>query len=358
MLSNPVSFHQSSHAYSATEYLEQLFEFAIREQISDIHLEPSENGLQIRLRQDGLLYPYPSPASSLDNAIIARLKVLATLDIGEKRLPQEGEFTYPISNILSMHMRISTCPTFYGEKIVLRLFNINNDKISLSSLGLSENQLTLLTNALAQPQGLILVTGPTGSGKSTTLYSALQHLNDGSLNIMTAEDPIEIKLPGIQQVAIKPQLGFGFEAALRTFLRQDPDIIMIGEIRDRETASIALQAAQTGHLVLATLHTSDCLHTISRLLLLGIDINLLADSLLLVMTQRLLRHRTHKGRFGIFEILPVSATLQELIRQKAALPELEKQVLLEGFINLKQEARSKIEQGFTSLDEVHRVVGL
>jgi type IV pilus assembly protein PilB len=348
-----------SNAYSATEYLEQLFEFAFNQSISDIHFEPFETHLQVRLRQDGLLSTYPSPLPSLTNAISTRLKILATLDIGEKRLPQDGEFSYTKNSNLYFHLRVSTCPTLYGEKIVLRLFHSDNT-LSPTKLGLEQTQYQHLIQAISQPQGLILVTGPTGSGKSTTLYSLLQHLNNGSLNIMTAEDPIEIKLQGISQTAIKPQIGFTFSTALRTFLRQDPDIIMVGEIRDQETAAIALHAAQTGHLVLTTLHTNDSLQTLSRLFALNIDMSALADSLSLIVSQRLVRKCCddgYRGRIGIFEVLPISSALRDLIRQRAAMPLLEKQAIIEGWTSLAMEAQRKVSAGVTSREEVLRIVG-
>ena len=241
--------------------------------------------------------------------------------------------------------------------MVLRLFNLSEDALSLESLGLSAAQLAILLLALAQPQGLILVTGPTGSGKSTTLYCALQHLNTGDLNIVTAEDPVEIKIAGISQVPIKNNLGFTFAAALRTFLRQDPDVMMIGEIRDEETAHIALQAAQTGHLVLSTLHTADCFRTLTRLSMLNIDTSLLADSLLLVVSQRLLRYANSSGRFPIFEMLPISCAMQSLIRERASPALLEAQGLSEGFVSLHTAAMEKVSQGFTTEAEVLRVIG-
>jgi len=370
----PITLHSSPVAiasYSATEYLEYLFEYAVAHHVSDIHLEPSPVGLQIRIRQDGLLYPFSPPSPNIGSSIIARIKILAALDIGEKRLPQEGEFTHLLFTNKAVHLRTSVCPTLYGEKIVLRLFNEANQTISISSLGLTIQQLALLQHAIEQPQGLILVTGPTGSGKSTTLYSALQHLNNGYYNIMTVEDPIEMKLLGIQQVSIKPTLGFTFAQALRTFLRQDPDIIMIGEIRDNETATIALQAAQTGHLVLSTLHTNNCLSTLARLQMLNIDAGLLADTLLLIMSQRLVRRLCamclgqrcdacrdgFSGRLGVFELLSVSAELRELIREKAPMPALYAQAVNEGFVGLVDDAREKVAAGDTVESEVRRVLG-
>lgn len=369
--SSPLSLVSTS-TYSATEYLEYLFDYTVTELASDIHLEPCATGLQIRIRQDGILHTFPAPLPELSNAITTRIKVLAGLDIGEKRLPQEGELSYQLASSHAISLRVSTCPTLYGEKIVLRLFNSADQAPTLLSLGLIEIQLALVEKALKQPQGLILVTGPTGCGKNTTLSSCLASLNTGQYNIMTAEDPVEIKLPGLQQVNIKPALGFTFAHALRTFLRQDPDIIMLGEIRDSETATVALQAAQTGHLILSTLHTGDCLRGISRLGMLGIDTSILADNLLLLVAQRLVRklcqncrgntcsscHDGFRGRIGIFEVLPISFTMQELIRTQVSLSLMQQQAELECFFSMGDHAKYLIDKGITTVEEVERVLGV
>lgn len=343
-------------AHSAPEFLDTLFSFSAINTISDVHFEPNERGLQVRFREDGLLFHYADTSKELSQSIIARLKVLAMLDLGEKRLPQDGEFYYVTAQKKKITLRVSTCPTLHGEKIVLRIHPETSSAYPLNQLGLLESQIIQLKNALCSPQGLILVVGPTGSGKSTTLYSSIAHINNHTRHIITAEDPIEVRMPGVTQVPIKPHLGFDFAAALRTFLRQDPDVMMIGEIRDDETASIALQAVQTGHLVLSTLHSQDCLASLSRLSLLQIDTALLADSLLLIVSQRLLRC-IPKGRIGIFELLSPSAKIREQIRKKASLEDLRQQALKEGFRTLSDIAVQKMQEGIVSLEEIQRVLG-
>ncbi|HBO39567.1 MAG TPA: type II/IV secretion system protein [Pasteurellaceae bacterium] len=304
--------------------LDNIFESALKQNASDIHIEPQLQLLQVRFRIDGVLQPQASLASGLSTRLISRLKLLAKLDISETRLPQDGRFQFKTTFSDVLDFRLSTLPTNLGEKAVLRLQQNKPVNLSFSELGMNERQQQLFQQALNRPQGLILVTGPTGSGKSISLYTALQWLNRPEKHIMTAEDPIEIELNGIIQTQVNNQIGLTFNRLLRTFLRQDPDIIMLGEIRDEESAAMALRAAQTGHLVLSTLHTNDAPSAISRLLQLGIHQHEIDSSLLLVIAQRLVRktcttcdqhsvdfvttktcdcHQGYKGRIGIYQFL-------------------------------------------------------
>lgn len=268
-------------------YVNELFANAINNSISDIHIEPFEHHCRIRFRRDGLLHEAASLPPHLSTQIIARLKIMAELNIAEKRLPQDGRIKTFHHN--KIDIRINTCPTLFGEKIVLRLPSCNQASLNIQTLGTTEQQTAQLLHSLSKPQGLILVTGPTGSGKTMTLYSALQHLNTIEKNISTIEDPVEIQLDNINQINIRPHIGLNFATALRTLLRQDPDIIMLGEIRDHETAIIAVQAAETGHLVLSTLHTNSAIESLSRLHSLGISPYHLIHSTSLIIAQRLVR---------------------------------------------------------------------
>ncbi|KDM92725.1 GspE/PulE family protein [Photobacterium galatheae] len=272
-----------------SRYLNQLLLDAIRRQASDIHLEPFEQSCRIRFRCDGLLLIYASPPADLAVRLAARLKILARLNIAERRLPQDGRFRLTLNQSLTVDMRVSTLPAQWGEKIVLRLLDNNHIPLSLAHLGYTDAQRHAFEQALERPQGLILVTGPTGSGKTLSLYAGLSWLNQEHRNICTAEDPVEIQLPGINQLQINPAIGLNFSTALRTFLRQDPDVLMIGEIRDQETASMAVRAAQTGHLVLSTLHTNSAADTLTRLGHLGIAPYELGASVSLIIAQRLVR---------------------------------------------------------------------
>jgi len=269
-------------------YVDALFGLAVRRRASDIHLEPQKHGLTIRLRVDGLLQYVPSPPDDIAHRLCARVKVMAAMDIAERRLPQDGRFTAN-GDGQPLDLRVSSLPTLWGEKLVLRLVPKDTRILTLSDLGLSGKQLRAFLKALAQPQGLILVTGPTGSGKTLTLYSALQQLNEPHRNISTAEEPIEIPMAGINQIGIKPQIGLGFAETLRALLRQDPDVLMVGEIRDTNTASMAIRAAQTGHLVLSTVHTKSAAATLMRLNQLGLSNSDVAESVTLILAQRLLR---------------------------------------------------------------------
>lgn len=338
--------------------LSHLFEQAVKWQASDIHLEPQAHHLQIRFRIDGVLQPQPKLALNLAARLISRLKLLAKLDISETRLPQDGRFQFKTTFSDRLDFRLSTLPTYFGEKAVLRLQQNKPVHFSFAELGMNAWQQQCVVNALSQPQGLILVTGPTGSGKSISLYTALQHLNSRDKHILTAEDPIEIALEGIMQTQVNLAIGLDFSRLLRTFLRQDPDIIMLGEIRDEDSAAMALRAAQTGHLVLSTLHTNDAPSALSRLQQLGIQSHEIEHSLLLVIAQRLVRKKCQKcghfsddlcdcfqgyqGRIGIYQFLQ---------------PTLEARGYQTDFADLRQSAEEKVQQGLTDWAEVERVLG-
>lgn len=342
--------------------LNNIFESALSKNASDIHFEPQKNQLRIRFRIDGVLQQQTPVNLSLAGRIISRLKLLAKLDISENRLPQDGRFDFKTTFAETLDFRISTLATRNGEKIVLRLQQNKPVDFSFEQLGMEPAQQQKLEQALNQPQGLILVTGPTGSGKSITLYTALQWLNSASKHIMTAEDPIEIELEGIIQTQIQPQIGLSFSRLLRTFLRQDPDVIMLGEIRDDESAQMALRAAQTGHLVLSTLHTNDAYSAISRLLQLGIKQHEIDNSLLLIIAQRLVRkrcqkcgqfsesftdcdcHQGYRGRIGIYQFLHPRWQAQ-------------KWQYVTDFPSLYQAAKNKVQQQITDKQELLRVLG-
>lgn len=375
--------------------INQVLLAAIQCGASDIHFEPYENSYRIRLRQDGILSEYTTVAFHLAPRLVVRLKVMSCLDISERRVPQDGRFKMTLNN-QTMDFRVSTCPTLFGEKVVLRLLDAKVAKIGIDQLGFEEAQKSAFLQALHRSQGMILVTGPTGSGKTVSLYSALNLLNTSAVNISTIEDPVEIYLPGINQVNINPKVGLSFATTLRAFLRQDPDIIMIGEIRDRKTASIAIKAAQTGHLVLSTLHTNGAPQTIIRLLNMGIAPFNLVPALSLVIAQRLVRklcphckqtieyassslikmgfdcppsekwtfyqgrgcqqcYQGFKGQIGLYEVMPISPTLAQLIMQNADINLINMQMKKEGWISLRQAGFNKAVLGITSLEEVNRV---
>ncbi|MDG6882729.1 Type II traffic warden ATPase [Phocoenobacter uteri] len=341
------------------QLLDDIFKYCLQKNASDIHIEPQKEILIIRLRIDGVLHCYKRISLNIASRIISRIKLLAKLDISETRLPQDGQFCFQTQLNERLDFRVSTLPTHYGEKLVLRLQKNNPTNLDFLALGLNPSQKETLVNALNQPQGLILVTGPTGSGKSITLYSALNHLNQTDKHILTAEDPIEIAIDGIIQTQVNRSIGIDFSQLLRTFLRQDPDIIMLGEIRDRESAEIALRAAQTGHLVLSTLHTNDAPSAIERLLQLGIKEYEIQHSLQLVIAQRLVRKLcTHclgkscehcfngyKGRIGIFQLLSKNAKT------------FEKTTACLDFKNLYESAKQKVAQQQTDLTEIARIIG-
>ena len=372
---------------------------ALRRGASDIHVEPYEKELRIRFRIDGVLYDVMHPPLKLRDALISRVKIMAKLDISEKRLPQDGRIKIKVkidSRSRELDFRVSTLPTLFGEKVVLRLLDKQNLMLDMTKLGFEPESLTKFKRNIAKPYGMVLVTGPTGSGKTNTLYSALQSLNTVETNIMTAEDPVEFNLPGINQVQMKEQIGLNFAAALRSFLRQDPNIVLVGEIRDFETAEIAIKAALTGHLVLSTLHTNDAPSTISRLMNMGIEPFLVATSVNLIQAQRLIRricrdckqeHQTppealmevgfsaeeaktiktykgkgcstcnntgYKGRIGLYEVMEITDEIRELILIGASALELRKKAIDDGMITLRESGLHKIRSGVTTPEEVVR----
>lgn len=370
---------------------------AIRARASDIHIEPSEQVLQVRYRVDGVLHSVLKLPAKIKNALTSRIKILSHLDISERRLPQDGRFKLKFGKGREIDFRVSTLPTIFGEKVVMRILDKANLKLDLNGIGMEDRAMTEFQEALDKPYGMILVTGPTGSGKTTTLYSALNRLNKPDINIMTAEDPVEYNFFGINQVQMRDEIGLTFAAALRSFLRQDPDIIMVGEIRDFETAEIGIKAALTGHLVLSTLHTNDAPGAITRLVNMGIEPFLLASSLLLVIGQRLARricpeckteqpfpkdtllkigfspeivdtakcyigagcancaNTGYRGRLAIYEVLPVKDEMKDLILQGASAHEIKREAIRMGMLTLRQSGIYKVLAGQTSVDELIRV---
>ncbi len=387
-LTTSKNYIQQNEQTAAVNFIEQILTDSIHRHASDIHFEPMPEHYRVRVRIDGQLHEVTQAPANLTNSLSSRLKILAQCDISEKRLPQDGRFSFNTNNGHHRDCRMSTCPTIFGEKIVIRLLESNKKILAISELGMSLAQQNILMRALSQPQGLILVTGPTGSGKTITLYTALTYLNRHTHNISTAEEPVEISLPGINQVNIHEKAGLNFATALKAFLRQDPDIIMVGEIRDRETAEISVRAAQTGHLVLSTLHTNSAADTVTRLLNMGIAPFNLTSSLILVVAQRLARKLCHfckellihpenlphkmtqiyqargcpqclegyHGREGVFEFMPITKTLSRLILQGDK-DEISSQAQQEGMVNLWHTALQKVQQGITSLEEIYRVIG-
>ena len=372
---------------------------SLRRGASDIHVEPYEKELRIRFRIDGVLYDVMHPPMKMRDALISRIKIMSKLDISEKRLPQDGRIKIRVkvdSRSRELDFRVSTLPTLFGEKVVLRLLDKDKLMLDMTNLGFEPDSLVKFQRNIAKPFGMVLVTGPTGSGKTNTLYSALQSLNTVDTNIMTAEDPVEFNLPGINQVQMKEQIGLNFAAALRSFLRQDPNIILVGEIRDFETAEIAIKAALTGHLVLSTLHTNDAPSTISRLMNMGIEPFLVATSVNLIQAQRLIRrickdckkeHPTphealveigfsadeaktlktykgrgcptcndtgYKGRIGLYEVMEITDEIRELILIGASALELRKKSIEDGMISLRESGLQKIRNGVTTIEEVLR----
>jgi type IV pilus assembly protein PilB len=370
------------------DFVNQLIQEALRKNASDIHIEPYEKMSRIRFRQDGLLHEIMEIPPILALRLATRLKILAQLDIAEKRLPQDGRLQHYHHKMIDI--RLNTCPTLYGEKIVLRLLDTHKIALAIDQLGMTKEQLTVCIDKIQQPQGFILVTGPTGSGKTITLYSILQYLNQVEKNISTVEDPIEISLPGINQIPIHTKIGLNFGPILRTLLRQDPDIIMIGETRDPETASMAIDAAQTGHLVLSTLHTNNALEAMHRLQSLHISNYNLVNSLTLIMAQRLVRilcirckkkssqplsdsrsttyfphyeavgcthcHQGYDGRTGIFELLPITNKIREFLLSGAPLATFHTNLPDEKFIRLWEMGMKKVAHGITSLAEIKRII--
>jgi type IV pilus assembly protein PilB len=373
---------------------------ALRNGASDVHVEPFEKELRVRFRIDGVLESVMSLPVKLKDALASRIKIMSRLNISEKRLPQDGRIrirTKLADKIRDLDFRVSVLPTLFGEKIVLRLLDKQNLMFDMMRLGFEAESLRKFERAIAKPFGMVLVTGPTGSGKTNTLYSAITQLNRPNTNIMTAEDPVEFNLPGINQVQINEQVGLTFAAALRSFLRQDPNIILVGEIRDLETAEISIKAALTGHLVLSTLHTNEAPSTISRLLNMGIEPFLVATSIQLICAQRLVRRicgsckqeikppsetalielgfapeliadvkvyrgagckvcngTGYKGRVGLFEVMEMTSDLKEAIIVNANVVELKKIAIADGMITLRQSGLSKVSEGITTLEEVVR----
>jgi type IV pilus assembly protein PilB len=366
---------------------------------SDIHIEPYEKDLRIRFRIDGVLYDVMHPPMRLRDALISRIKIMSKLDISEKRLPQDGRIKIKLKaegKSRELDFRVSTLPTLFGEKVVMRLLDKEKLMLDMTKLGFEPESLVKFKRNISRPYGMVLVTGPTGSGKTNTLYSALQELNTNETNIMTAEDPVEFNLVGVNQVQMKEQIGLNFAAALRSFLRQDPNIILVGEIRDFETAEIAIKAALTGHLVLSTLHTNDAPSTISRLMNMGIEPFLVATSVNLIQAQRLIRrvcseckaelptpaealvevgftpdeaksmkiykgkgcakcnNTGYKGRVGLYEVMEITDDIRELILIGASALELRKRAVEQGMLTLRQSGLMKIKSGITTIEEVVR----
>jgi type IV pilus assembly protein PilB len=338
------------------DHINEIIHYAHEKRASDIHLEPHDNEYRIRIRQDGLLTVIFSGSHTLASRINTQIKVMAGLDIAEQRLPQDGRITFLLNNHHALDIRVSTCPTLYGEKIVLRILDQRSQIRPLETLGLMKSQEALLLLALQKTQGLILVTGPTGSGKTTTLYTALHLLNQSTHNIATVEDPVEIALPGINQVGVHAKINLTFARVLRSLLRQDPDIILIGEIRDKETAEIAIQAAQTGHLVLSTVHASSTLETINRLMHMGIARYELLSTLNLIVAQRLLRKKEGTGRMGVYECLPITEKVRRYLLNEESIT-LDALKQHEPIITLLDAAMDKVHHNQVTLAEVKRVIG-
>ncbi|MGH7887041.1 MAG: type IV-A pilus assembly ATPase PilB, partial [Candidatus Binatia bacterium] len=370
---------------------------AAKRRCSDIHVEPYEKVFRVRFRIDGVLQEIMSPPLRLKNALVSRLKVMAGLDIAERRLTQDGRIKLKMSSG-ELDIRVSILPTLFGEKVVMRLLDKSNLQLDMSKLGFDPQNQKDFQEAIHKPYGMILITGPTGSGKSTTLYSALSELNKPDVNISTAEDPVEYNLMGINQVQVRDQIGLNFAAALRSFLRQDPDIIMVGEIRDLETAQIAIKAALTGHLVLSTLHTNDCSATVDRLMNMGVETFLLTSSINLIVAQRLVRKicdkckepvktvpevlinlgvdsadvsagfptfhgkgcnhcggAGYRGRLAVYEVMVMHEALKELILKGASAMELKREAVKQGMITLRMSALQKVKDGLTTVEETIRV---
>lgn len=355
----PTETEQLDYNDPIIQILDTLFKFCLTKNVSDIHLEPRTDKLFIRLRIDGVLHIYKALSHNFTQRILSRIKLLAKLDISESRLPQDGQFHFTTALSEKLDFRVSTLPTNYGEKIVLRLQKNKPTAFDFIELGFSTIQKKTLINALNQPQGLILVTGPTGSGKSITLYTALNYLNQSEKHILTAEDPIEIEIEGLIQTQVNRGINLDFSQLLRTFLRQDPDIIMLGEIRDEESAKIALRAAQTGHLVLSTLHTNDAPSAVERLYQLGIQEYEIKNALLLVIAQRLVRklclkcsgkgceqcYQGYNGRIGIYQLLSRSTKI------------FEQHTAYLDYPSLFESAKQKVNENLTDTNEIVRVLG-
>jgi type IV pilus assembly protein PilB len=370
---------------------------AIGDGASDIHMEPHRRSVQVRYRVDGLLHDVMTPPKQLQSAIVSRIKIMANLDIAERRVPQDGRIHVVIEN-KEYDLRVSTLPTVFGEKVVMRILDQSSTRLGLNKLGFTPATLEVWEGMAAKPYGMILVSGPTGSGKTTTLYSTLYKINTTDKNIVTVEDPVEYQLPRVNQVQVNPKAGLNFANGLRSFLRQDPDIIMVGEIRDKETAEIAIQASLTGHLVLSTIHTNDAPSATTRLVDMGVEPFLISSSVLGVLAQRLARtictncreayappvealHRLglkpeqgeeilfyrgkgcdrckgsgYKGRYGIFELMPMSEAIRELVLKGVSADQIRAQAVAEGMKTLADDGILKVLEGATTIDELLRVV--
>ena len=393
------SLEEESETAPVVKLVNIMLTDAIKKGASDIHIEPYEKEYRVRYRIDGVLYEVMHPPLKLKEAVTSRVKILAKLDIAEKRLPQDGRIkikTRIAGKVKDLDYRVSVLPTIFGEKIVMRLLDKDNLMLDMTKLGFEAESLRTFESAILKPYGMVLVTGPTGSGKTNTLYSALQRINTPETNIMTAEDPVEFNLPGINQVQTKEQIGLNFAAALRSFLRQDPNIVLVGEIRDFETAEVAIKAALTGHLVLSTLHTNDAPSSINRLMNMGIEPFLVATSVHLIVAQRLVRRictyckepadipavalaelgfteseinsmelfqgrgcdrcsqSGYKGRVALFEVMAVNDELRELVLSGASAVELRQKAIENGMIGLRESGRRKIRDGLTTPEEVVR----
>jgi type IV pilus assembly protein PilB len=378
-------------------FVNKLMLDAIRRGASDIHFEPYEKTYRVRFRMDGILKEIAQPPVQLAGKLAARLKVMSRLDIAERRVPQDGRIKMRLSKNRAIDFRVSSCPTLYGEKIVMRILDPSQAQLGIDALGYEPRQKELYLKFLAKPQGMILVTGPTGSGKTVSLYTGLHILNREDTNISTAEDPSEINLPGVNQVNVNPKVGLTFAAAMRAFLRQDPDVIMVGEIRDLETAEIAIKAAQTGHLVLSTLHTNDAPQTLTRLIDMGVKPYAIATSVSLIIAQRLCRRLCahckapldvprealvkegfqaadiengmrifapkgcanctdgYKGRVGIYQVMPVTDAIARIILAGGSAVDISDQSNKEGFWDLRRSGLEKVKSGLTSLEEINSV---
>ncbi len=376
------------------KYVNSIFFDAITKRASDIHLEPFEKDVSLRMRLDGDLVSFQAPQKKYYNAIVSRIKIMSELDIAERRLPQDGKCRVNINGIKT-DIRVSIIPTIWGEKVVMRILAKELfANLGIDNIGFTPREVTLFKDAIAAPYGMILVTGPTSSGKTTTLYSALKHINSEDINISTVEDPVEYELKGINQCHVRSDIGLDFARFLRAFMRQDPDVILVGEIRDKETAQIAIQAALTGHLVFSTVHTNDTVSTISRMTFMGVESYLLADAVNLIVAQRLVRmicpyckkevkdlndsvyeklkvdrsvkiykgagckscdDTGYKGRTAIFELLPVTSAIKKLISGNANDMEIREVAFKEGLVTLRQAAVAKMLEGVTTVDEVFSV---
>ena len=396
-----MAIYQSGNSPTSSEapvvhYLQQTWELAAQLRASDVHFEPFENFFRVRLRVDGVLQEISPPPFEFKEQIASRIKVLSRLDIAEKRVPQDGRMSLGLQNTQRLNLRVSTLPTLFGEKIVVRILSTDLAKLNLDHLGYGMTDKEKLLEAIQKPHGMVLVTGPTGSGKSQSLYACLNLLNRAEVNIASVEDPSEIQLPGINQVNVKERIGLNFATTLRAFLRQDPDVLMVGEIRDHETADIVMKAAQTGHLVLSTLHTQDAPSALVRLRNMGVATYNLASSISLISAQRLVRrlcmhcrtpirvspqrlkelglksfadpaspqhhfyaaqgcsqcHKGYWGRIGLFQVMPITAAMQHLILHNASGSELTAQAEKEGVSTLRHAGLVQASMGITTLSEV------